>query len=231
MSSILKALKKVENDNTLSRRGEELKIDAEILRGAAPARISATALVFISVLLFAGGSVATYFIMMRTNAPETNSKKPPTLTNQQNQAAGPTLIPFKSEDPAVPVKPQHNDNTEINSPKKSIKSVVAAPAVVPVKPAKPVEITKTIKNENGTKSSAAVIQTPLSVPDKKVPVLRVNGIAFQNSSADSMAIINGNPVANGAVVEGVTVEEIRKDRVIFKRNGEKFEIQLGQSNQ
>ena len=31
-------------------------------------------------------------------------------------------------------------------------------------------------------------------------------------------------------IEGVTVEEVRNDRVLFRRNGEKFEIQLGQSN-
>ena len=45
-----------------------------------------------------------------------------------------------------------------------------------------------------------------------------------------MAIVNGTPVSNGSIIEGVTVEEVRKDRVLFQHNGEKFEIQLGQSN-
>jgi len=64
----------------------------------------------------------------------------------------------------------------------------------------------------------------------KAPNLRVNGIAFQNSSADSMAIVNGIPVSSGSIIEGVTVEEVQNDRVLFRRNLEKFEIRLGQSN-
>jgi type II secretory pathway component PulC len=63
-----------------------------------------------------------------------------------------------------------------------------------------------------------------------VPAFRVNGIAFQPNEADSMAIVNGTPVSRGSVIEGATVAEIQKDRILFQRNGEKFEVQLGQSN-
>ena len=76
------------------------------------------------------------------------------------------------------------------------------------------------------------IEPPLPAPSraKTVPTLRVNGIAYQNGSADSMAVINGVPVLTGATIEGVTVEEVQKDRVLFQYNGEKFGIPLGQSN-
>jgi type II secretory pathway component PulC len=95
--------------------------------------------------------------------------------------------------------------------KKTADTSGAAPAEIPKITAEPVHT-----------DQAPVITTPK---------LRVNGIAFQNSSADSMAIVNGTPVSGGSIVEGATVEEIRRDRVLFQRNGEKFEIQLGQSNE
>ncbi len=67
--------------------------------------------------------------------------------------------------------------------------------------------------------------------DKSMPVLRVNGIAFQASGGvDNMAIVNGTPVSGGSLIEGTIVEEVQKDRVLFQRNGERFSILLGQSN-
>jgi type II secretory pathway component PulC len=62
------------------------------------------------------------------------------------------------------------------------------------------------------------------------PVVRVNGIAFQDGS-DSVAVINGVPVSRGALIEGIKVEEIQRDRVQFSYDGEKFEVNLGKSNQ
>jgi hypothetical protein len=76
-------------------------------------------------------------------------------------------------------------------------------------------------------SGSLLVERP---PPPTIPALRVNGIAFQVSGADNMAIINGTAVASGSTIEGVTVEEVRKDRVLFQFNGEKFEIHLGQTN-
>ena len=68
---------------------------------------------------------------------------------------------------------------------------------------------------------------PVVTPAK--PVLKVNGIAFQDG-ADSVAVINGITVSKGSVIEGVRVEEIQKDRVRFSRGEEKFDIILDKSN-
>jgi general secretion pathway protein B len=58
----------------------------------------------------------------------------------------------------------------------------------------------------------------------------VQGIAFQDGSANGVAVVNGVAVSNGSVIEGVRVEEIQNDRVTFSRDGKKFEIVLDKSN-
>jgi type II secretory pathway component PulC len=111
--------------------------------------------------------------------------------------------------------------------------VAKAPNATGIKPAKtgtelkPVVPIAIKTNENGNK-----ILTPIvPAPDKTTPpLLRVNGIAYQNNSAESMAIINGNPLSKGSTIEGTTIEEIHKDKVVFQHNGRKFEIHLGQTN-
>ena len=61
-------------------------------------------------------------------------------------------------------------------------------------------------------------------------MLRVNGIAFQDDGAGTVAMLNGEPLSKGGIIAGVNVDEIYKNRVKFRYNGETFEILLGQSN-
>jgi type II secretory pathway component PulC len=74
-----------------------------------------------------------------------------------------------------------------------------------------------------------VTQPAVPVPAGK-PVLKVDGIAYQDSDVESFAMVNGVAVSKGSVIEGARVEEIQKDRVKFSRGGEKFEVILEKSN-
>jgi general secretion pathway protein B len=62
------------------------------------------------------------------------------------------------------------------------------------------------------------------------PVIKVNGIAFQDGSSDSVAVVNGIPVSNGSIIEGAMVEDIQRDRIRFSYGSEKFEVPLGKTN-
>jgi len=57
----------------------------------------------------------------------------------------------------------------------------------------------------------------------------LSGIAWNKDSAVRLAIINGQPTALGASVDGVVVEEILPDRVKLSRNGRVFELLIGKS--
>lgn len=222
MSSILKALKKLEDDK-VTRQPDELKIDAEILRGNDLPRNSSSGLLLTSLFFVACGAGATYLYMKHDVSMIPNNK--PNL--QISADSKPEQFPQKaipvatSSFPQEPVKPVTENPVQLQR-----KSAPVISASLPV----------TIRNKPVVAPKLPLITTPAvatqpaTVQNKAVPVLRVNGIAFQNSGPDNVAIINGTPVSNGAMVEGVKVEEIQKDRVVFQRNGEKFEILLGQSN-
>lgn len=202
MSSILKALKKVEQEKT-SRIPGLLKIDSDILRTVDSPRRSSSYTSMLLLLVFGGGAAAAFYFMKGPKAP-----------------------------------PAPNDSTPVVTIK-AVPTPTAAPEVIQeVVPAKAEDVTarkvptaRAVDSANSDKSKKTDIAAKRELPAvTAVPALRVNGIAFQNSAADSMAIVNGTAVSNGSIFEGVTVEEIRKDRVLFQYNGEKFEIQLGQSN-
>lgn len=229
MSSILKALKKLDDDKAV-RRPDELKIDAEILRSDNAPRISSTGAVLVSLLLLAGGSGATYLYMKQGRSQEITNQNT-TEKPKQNLATVSAVSDIETVrlPPAVvvvPAKPQKTAKSE--APKAHQPPIQAkTPPPATSKLAKPVELLK-------TPELAKTIKPPTSrtsTSSKTVPALRVNGIAFQDGSANSVAIINGTPASNGSEIDGVKVEEIYKSRVKFSFNGEKFEINLGQSNQ
>ncbi len=59
-----------------------------------------------------------------------------------------------------------------------------------------------------------------------LPTLSVSGIAWQKDNANRMAVVNSMPVREGGIVEGAVVREILPDRVRFSANGREFEVSL-----
>ncbi len=199
----MKALKRLE-DHKVMHQPDEMKIDPEIILPRSSRPISTASKLLVALLLMACGSTATYLFMKQDRVPAAVSLKTAAVSSQQKQLAVPPVPEVKTEQlqEAIIVVPAVD--TRQNKPAVPTKRV---PPIMPIEP-------------------------PLPAPSraKTVPTLRVNGIAYQNGSADSMAVINGVPVLTGATIEGVTVEEVQKDRVLFQYNGEKFGIPLGQSN-
>lgn len=232
MSSILKALKKLE-DEKIARRPEQLKIDADILKSDNSPRFSTSAVIITSLLLLAVGSGATYMFMKGVNvkAPEIAGLKSPSVSSVQSQIPASTASDMKTEQlpetvVVVPTSQQKPLRTETLSPPQT--SGKTSPAVAT---AKPVVASKPIVTPKPAGDATIKEQATPSPPTVKVvPTLRVNGIAFEDGGAEGVAIVNGVQVASGGVIEGVKVEEIHKNRVKFSFNGEKFEIPLGQSN-
>jgi general secretion pathway protein B len=65
------------------------------------------------------------------------------------------------------------------------------------------------------------------VHEKPRPEIRVTGIAWQKDSASSAAIVNGRSVVQGGIVDGYKVEEILEDKVRFSGNSGKLDVALG----
>lgn len=228
MSSILKALKKLEHDKA-SYRPDQLKIDAEILRGDTSPRFSAVRVLVTSFLLLAGGSGATYLYMKQDKAPE-NVPRKISVQSRQNDRLASAASDIRTEQlPAAievePAQKQHKRNADTLTKYQPANPAGTKRAVAATKPAVPVS------HPAPRATHPESTNPPPSSPSVKgVPALRVNGIAFQEDGSESIAMINGVPLSRGSVIDGVKIEEIHKNRVGFSCNGEKFDIQLGQSN-
>jgi len=228
MSSILKALKKLELEKS-GRCPDLLNINSDILKTTNYSRrFSPFTLVLLFLLVFGGGAAVAFFLMEKREKLHITNKSKPESTSQifQSQVSASDVTPetLPAEIAVVPARKETSGKLRLKERKESASAVKVA--------------------ENIIKSSARMAvpdiskKTEMAIePVKKgtpvaaaVQTLRVTGIAFQNSAAGSMAIVNGMPVSSGSTIGGATVEEVLKDRVLFQRDGEKFEIQLGQSN-
>jgi len=228
MSSILKALKKLEREKS-GRFPESMDLDLDILRSTDSSRsYSPLALVLLFLMIFGGGAAVAYLFMKGTKVPQATTKSHAAMTSKD---LPPQIFPSVIKPEALPVEivvvPARKEPSDEVSRKESQKTAVAykvddsavkksAVGAVSVISEKPKETPGTVKK---------------GLPaDTTVPALRVNGIAFQNGNTDSLAMVNGMPVSSGSVIEGITVKKIREDRVLFQHNGATFEILLGQSN-
>lgn len=233
MSSILKALKKLE-DEKAAHQPDSLKIDSDILRGESSRRHSTTGLILAALLLFTGGSIATYLYMKKDPSPTVVSSEPPAEapakveSRPQHTTPAPNATQIKTEQlpESIEVVPARRPQATVPAPKQKKQSRPVKPA--PVDTRSPVNTLQ----QQSKKVPPVALPVPLAVPQtvRTIPLLRVNGIAHQGGAADNVAVINGVPVSGGAVIEGVKVEEIQKDRVRFSYKGETFEIALGKSN-
>ncbi|UFS71296.1 hypothetical protein LPW11_03670 [Geomonas sp. RF6] len=73
--------------------------------------------------------------------------------------------------------------------------------------------------------AAAAVSAPQPAPSHEI---RVTGIAWQKDAGNSVAMINGRQVYEGETVEGARVKEILQDKVRFVGSGgATFEVPLG----
>lgn len=224
MSSILKALNKLEQESAALKR-EPLKIDAEILRGSSPAGISPLKLILAATILFTSGGGATYLYLnpepmaaQMFRSPES----PPTPVSPARHSA----IPPKADPVAIeyitPEAQRTVQHYKKNQP-------------TPQKHLSPHQTTAHVQRKElssaGSKSNRSnkPESAAFSVEPVRIPTLKVNGIAFQDGS-DSVAVVNNIPVAKGSLIEGVRVVEILRDRVQFRKGEHAFDILLGKSN-
>jgi len=224
MSSILKALKKLEEEKSI-RKPDSLKIDAEILRGDTSRHFSSMSISLLAILLFICGSGATYVFMK----PDTGSKKYPVVS-----AMAPLGPPSSATAVApVAVKPQNlNLQADLSKRDKGISAgsdIPPSSVIAPEFPAR-IQAVPPIKHSEVKRPVAPTQPAAIRPVAVIVPALKVNGIAFQDESSDRVAIVNGISVSSGSMIEGAKVEDIQKDRVMFSYGGEKFDVALGKSN-
>lgn len=244
MSSILKALKKLEKDNASSRR-EQITIDKEILRECQPSRLSPVKGALLAVLLFAGGSGVTYLFLNTEPRMRWEQASKPSFSGGVDSTEKYTVIPPHSQEKHIPVEHISPEPIVVASPSETMRHnkgavpktsvLVTSHAVSGVKHPSPrckssqSDLPRQQGHHNSVSDQTQVTASSQITSNAGTPVLKVNGIAFQEG-LDSVAVVNGVPVSKGSIIEGVRVTEIQKDRVQFSHQGTAFEVSLGKSN-
>ncbi|KAA0895170.1 general secretion pathway protein GspB [Oryzomonas rubra] len=219
MSSILKALKKLEEEKS-ARTPDALKIDTEILRGGSSSRFPYRNVTLLAVLFFICGSLFTYLYVKRG-------------ANPAGTAAPNVPSPERTIPPRAAVTEDPGKVVPAGRPRRQAQDA-PVPVSVAVPHAKPPKHTRAAMPATAGHAQPSAVAQPVvtvpSAPSRRIPTLRVDGIAYHFGSADSLAVVNGNTVFVGATVEGVKVEDIGKDHIRFSYGGEKFDVPLGKSN-
>lgn len=252
MSSILKALKRLEQSKTLRRECDHdmtwfIRGD---LNEPVPRRRWPLILALVSVAAIA--VVATYSVMTKfagstrplpTGQAESDNKiQSGFRQSAPNQAA---TVPLPASQPVpVSVKPSVSEGNHQAKGTKNGHGIALPDGTVKTKPLSVVSANKgnvqrtssarpnQRKPDAGSKTSSPSPE-PAAIkpaPSREHPALHVGGIAWQKDSSSPMAIVNGTPVAEGSTVGGARVEKIYQERVRFSCQGRSFEVGLGASS-
>lgn len=233
MSSILKALQKLEQDKE-TRKTREPDISSAIKMSGVRSKEYPAWLVPCIVVTVAAVSILVTFSLMggfsshkgstlQTVQQSVQPQQSPEIIQQPVPAASsrqsllpPEQVPFPNPPVRVPPagKPLKIPVPAAPSPHES-----SAPSL----PGEPtVSAPETTQDE----------RQPEITEEKPAakPKLTVSGIAWQKDSASRIAVVNGSPVSEGSSVGGAKVEQIFPDRVKFFRGGTSFELFLNQEN-
>jgi general secretion pathway protein B len=228
VSSILKALKKLEEEKSLRKDDKEINVTREILKPPAERRGIVKWLWVFSIIAVAVIVIQSAALFRKSaTTDEARSRLIPVMSRLSSSVSAPppaasTLprepevkkVAIPSHSP-IPAPRQDSSSPAVSSPGKESRPLIELPNA----PVFPVELPKTTippKSEPPHRTS----------PPSDV-TLTLSGIAWHKDSSDRLAIINGQPAATGAVVNGAVVEEILPDKVRMNLSGKTFDLVLG----
>jgi general secretion pathway protein B len=216
MSSILEALKKLEDEKAARQSGAG-HIAGKVVKSGRRAKQHPKWMLPAGMAAAAAIAVlSTYLLMGGISSRSVTVQSAPSVQRQPYSAG--TL---QSPEPTAP--PAAVPSATIPAGRK--RSLTTSPSTTPAG-AEPAPAAET-RLPQGEAAGTAKPAPPLPAAATGLPVLQVTGIGWQKDNANRLAIVNGRPVVAGNVVEGARVEEILSDRVRFSINGRSLEITVG----
>ena len=240
MSSILKALKKLEEEklsqddvqrrvnvsSDILRQPRDRRPNRRLLQGIAFIGIVIVILLIIQLLLKPAPKEALLPAPAVTAPPVT---APPATVPPQ-----PAFLPeahkarMLPDQPAAPLpatgvkaaRPQQQETSSLPEPARPASSRKFPLPELPGSEPLPVQ---TGQPKQLPKQAAPPVENA-------EPRLTLSGIAWNKDSAERLAIINGQPASTGSHIGGAVVEEILPDRVRLSSKGRVFELSIGRSD-
>jgi len=249
MSSILKALEKVEESQATRRdggaggfrKGRERRpvwvMPAAVLGGAAVAALVTFAAMGGFSHLAAPVSELTAVAKPAATvvAPLYPATEPPGARPEQTTEVQPVeivVVPTPEASPAPVAKLP--TGPAVKAAANAARVGAGAVRVVPASTVRPSAVRAAPVKAAPRQTAPAPVQAiPVVEPaaqastEKPRQEIRVTGIAWQKDSASSVAIINGRSLQQGGMVEGFKVERIFEDKVVLSGGSGKLEVPLG----
>lgn len=219
MSSILKALKKAENE-TDSYKPHTLPPASTTKRGFG----KVASIIFI-LFIVAVVSVVKY---SRNSKKVDTDNKNISLSDMKEDAAKQQTI---TVDKNV-IKEEKNDSKLLHQDKiKNSEKADVKKRTVKASVSKPEEKKRDQVYQQQQQNHSEIVHhtetvTKTVLNSKKY---EVSGIAFQGENSENVAIVNGKPVVINSDIDGAKIEDIKADKVVFSRDGKRFEVGLGKS--
>ncbi len=251
MSSILEALRKLDRERTERREGV-VNIEREILKSPSQGVVGGRRYLALLLTLFCSVIILCLLLIfvwwrpfttvdsssgtlvVRQKVPVPDSSKTGRLPMPQPTSRPPTVgkqEPASSlhQGDAVPRPSLADKERKMKSPTSQSppKPAREVPAAVPVKPAPAAKPAPAVKPA----TPAATPQKQQKAASQPLPRLSVTGIAFREDRSSRLAIVNGEPLVVGETIEGVRVEDILEDQILFSFKGRKFSLSVGESTQ
>jgi general secretion pathway protein B len=223
MSSILEALRKLEDEKTARRSGSGSIAGRVTYAGRRPGRkpawlipvLTAAVAVVLTVLI-------TYAVMGGFSARRHEAVPAAGVTPAQTPPV--VLPPSRSAGPVettvIPARPRPAPEVRQVIP---TASPTAAPSPSPARSLPAAPVTGFVPLPVPAQGNAVPLQ---SAPAEQLPLITVSGIAWQKDNSARLAVVNGVTVAEGGTVEGARVQKILPDRVRFSFNKREFDIYL-----
>jgi len=224
MSSILKALKKLEREKS-QQRDDHIDLARDIFRGSESRRgsdwltiiiVGAVALALVAVILFVLRLMERSQIGEAVAPPAMRLASPP-VVQQSNDSVVEEIVDQRRPQMRVPAAQR---------PAAIRRNLPSEVARVPAKGPDPVVVEEIL-----SPPSAIANQAAQPLPQTVTPQLAaapegvvLTAIVFQPEREARIAVINDLPVMEGSFVGDYRVEEIRIDRVILSHNGTHFEV-------
>lgn len=228
MSSILKALKKLEREKS-RQRDDHVDLARDIFRGGERRRGPDWITVIITGVVVLSVVVVILLVLRQMEGVERVGKDraPAAVARPATPSPGAAANASVVEELIDQRRPQVRAPQELRRPSAG-KSVRPATAVIPPGSSEAQVVEEVLAPPATLSGSPPTMSAPLSAPtySPAPPGLFLTAIVFQEEREARIAVINDLPSMEGSLVEAFGVEEIHVDRVILSRDGLLYELRM-----
>lgn len=235
MSSILKALKKLEEEK-ISQENEprRVNVSSDILRQPGNKLANRRLLqgiafigIVIVILLFT-------LLLIRPQTKEAAIPAPVVTTPPANLQPPPASLPESQKAQLLPTgSPSPLPATGAKAARPLQQEIISLPELARQAPTRKFPLPELPGSEPMPMQASQPKQLPKPAAptvENTEPHLTLSGIAWNKDSAERLAIINGQPASTGSQIGAAVVEEILPDRVRISSKGRVFELSIGRSD-